>query len=159
MSGITIDDLSKLFSNPVFLSGLFAWFSAQFLKAVIEAVRFRNRRNRGLLVTLIWTTGGMPSSHSSVVSALTTAMAFVVGISSPLFILTLFFAILTVRDALGVRRSTGVQARVLNQVMADLNDKLGTNYKSVKEVNGHKAPEVLVGILLGFFLAVAFCSL
>ena len=159
MSEITLEDLSKLLSHPVFLSGVFAWFSAQFIKAVIEAVRFRNRRKRGLIVTLIWTTGGMPSSHASVVSALTTAMAFKVGISEPLFMLTLFFAILTIRDALGVRRSTGIQARALNQVMADLNNQLGTNYKSVKEVHGHKASEVLVGILLGLFLAVAFCSL
>lgn len=159
MSGINIEDLPKLFSHPVFLSGVFAWFSAQFIKAVIEAVRFRNRRKRGLLVTLIWTTGGMPSSHSSVVASLTTSMAFTVGIADPLFMLTLFFAILTVRDALGVRRSTGVQARVLNQLMADLNERHGTTYKPVKEVHGHKGPEVMVGILLGFFLAVAFCSL
>lgn len=159
MSPSPLEQLQNMLTDPVFLSAVFAWFTAQFIKAVIEAVKSRSRWKKGLLVTMVWTTGGMPSSHSAVVSALTTAMGFTRRLDDPLFILTLFIAFITVRDALGVRRSTGVQGRALNQIMSDLNEKLGTSYKPVKEVHGHKAPEVIVGILLGFFLGVAFCSL
>ena len=155
-----METLATLVSNPIFLSTAFAWFSAQFIKSLIALVRSRAQTTkRELMLLMLWTTGGMPSSHSAVVGALTTAIGFKVGFDSPLFLTALCFSGLALRDALGVRQAAGLQARMLNQIIPDLNLKLGTAYKQVKEIHGHQGPEVIVGMLLGIFLAAAFCNL
>ena len=101
----------------------------------------------------------MPSSHTAVVSALTAAVGYKVGFDSPLFMVSLFFSFMAIRDALGVRQAAGNQARALNQIIEDLNSRWKTVHKPVKEIHGHKIPEVVVGCLLGIFLASAFCNL
>jgi hypothetical protein len=70
-----------------------------------------------------------------------------------------FFSFMAIRDALGVRQAAGNQARSLNQLIEDANQRWGTAHKPVKEIHGHKIPEVVVGCLLGIFLAIAFCNL
>jgi acid phosphatase family membrane protein YuiD len=152
-------NLYAIFNHPVFLSGLFSWLIAQLMKSVIEAIRSRNRRSKDFLVVLFWKTGGMPSSHSSLVTALATSIAYKEGIGSPLFILSFFYGILTIRDALGVRRAAGSQAKVLNELGAAFSERFSVLFRPVKEIHGHTVVEVLVGILLGFFIAIAFCSL
>jgi len=155
-----MESLRNLISSPIFLSALSAWFFAQFIKALISAFRYRSQvPKRDLLLMMIWTTGGMPSSHTAVVSALTTAVGFVVGFDSPLFMVSLFFSAMAIRDALGVRQAAGNQARALNQLLADLNERFQLSHKLVKEVHGHKGSEVIVGCLLGVFLGTAFCQL
>jgi len=98
----------------------------------------------------------MPSSHSSMVAALAASIAFVEGPDSSLFIITLVFALIIIRDALGVRRSSGIQARVLNWLGRQASEKLKIEYRPVKEVNGHSPLEVTVGALLGIIIAAAF---
>lgn len=155
-----MESLRHLISSPIFLSAVTAWFFAQFIKALIAVVRSRATvAKRDLLMTLIWTTGGMPSSHSATVSALTTAVGFQEGIDSPLFMVSLFFSFMAIRDALGVRQAAGNQARALNQIIDDLNQRWKTGHRPVKEIHGHKGSEVIVGCLLGMFLAIAFCNL
>jgi len=154
-----VDLLSRALSSPVFLSAFSSWFVAQILKSCIMLVRNRPRTAKEILIHIVWSTGGMPSSHSAVVSALATSAAFVEGLASTLFIVTLFYALLTFRDALGVRRAAGAQARVINQLIRDLSKHHTLRSKPVKEIHGHSASEVFVGALLGFFLAVAFCTL
>ena len=154
-----VDLLTRILENPVFLSGLASWFLAQILKSFIMLLRNRPRTAREILVNLFWTTGGMPSSHSAVVASLATAAGFVEGPASTLFFVTLFYAILTFRDALGVRRAAGAQARALNQLIRGLSRRFSLKVRPVKEVHGHTLPEVFVGSLLGFFIAVAFCTL
>ena len=101
----------------------------------------------------------MPSSHSSTTAALTTSLGFVEGMDSPIFISMLFFSMLVIRDALGVRRSAGLQARALNNLGAELQKRYKIPFHPVKEVHGHTPAEVFIGALLGFFIAVAFCKL
>ena len=149
----------RLFSHPVFLSAFFGWFMAQFVKSAVELFRPRSGLSREMLYTLLWRTGGMPSSHSSAVTALTTSLGFVEGIDSPLFISMFFYSMLVVRDALGVRRAAGLQARALNSLGDELQKRYNIPFYPVKEVHGHTPAEVSVGILLGFFIAVAFCKL
>ncbi len=115
-------------------------------------------RKRDLFFSLVWSTGGMPSSHSAVVSAITVAVGIKTGFDSILFIVSFFFASLAIRDAMGVRQAAGNQARALNQIISELNERFGGGHKTVKEIRGHKASEVVVGILLGIFLAIAFCT-
>ncbi|KGE70752.1 divergent PAP2 family protein [Spirochaeta lutea] len=149
----------SLFASPVFLAAFFSWFIAQLLKTIIDI--FRRKRTRGglLVETLLWKTGGMPSSHSSLVTALAVAIGFQEGINSSLFGLALFYGILTIRDALGVRRAAGLQARALNALGQQLQEEGRAEFAPVKEVHGHTALEVIVGMLLGLFIALGFSIL
>ena len=159
MSGMLVANLQRLINSPIFLSAFFSWFLAQLIKTIIEMSRNRLLNSRDIAASLMWRTGGMPSSHSALVTALATSIAYMEGPDSPLFILALFYGILTIRDALGVRRSAGNQAQALNQLGEDLRLMVDVRFKSVKEVHGHTTAEVSIGILLGFFIALAFCSL
>jgi len=149
----------ELFSNPIFLSAVFSLLTAQFLKAVVNILRSRSRSFREVLLTFFWKTGGMPSSHSALAVAITTAIAFREGLDTSIFILAFFFTLVVIRDALGVRRAAGLQAKALNQLGKELNSRSGIPYRPVKEVHGHNPPEVVVGSVLGFFIALAFCTL
>jgi acid phosphatase family membrane protein YuiD len=150
---------TDIFSNPVFLSAIFSLLTAQFLKAVVNIFRSRARNFREILITFFWKTGGMPSSHSALAVSIATAIAFREGLNTSLFILAIFFALVVIRDALGVRRAAGLQARALNLLGKELNARDGIPYRPVKEVHGHNPAEVIVGSLLGFFIALAFCTL
>ena len=154
-----LEQLTGLLTHPVFLSAFTSWFTAQILKSFVALLRNRPRTAKGILLNLFWTTGGMPSSHSAVVSSLATSVGFVMGVDTPLFIVTLFYAILIFRDALGVRRAAGMQARAINQLLRNLARERKLRVKPLKEIHGHTGPEVAVGALLGFFIAVAFCNL
>jgi len=151
--------IDLLFSNPVLLSAVFSWGLAQFIKVVINLVRGRPEGAGSTFVQFLWKTGGMPSSHSSAIVAVTTAVGFTEGLNSSLFAVMLVMTVIVIRDALGVRHSSGVQARALNLLGSQLKKKKIAEFKLVKEVNGHTFPEVAVGIILGFFIAVAFCNL
>ncbi len=154
-----IEKIYRVFYHPIFLSSFMSWFLAQMLKSTIEFVKQKKTRTKSLIVTFLWSTGGMPSSHSAVVASLATAVAFVEGLASPLFIALFFYGLLTVRDALGVRRAAGLQAKAINNMSREINHRFGMNLEYVKEVHGHTTSEVSVGVLLGFFIAVAFCNL
>ena len=154
-----VDQIAGLLANPVFLSAFSSWFTTQILKSLVALLRNRPRTAKSILLNLFWTTGGMPSSHSAVVAALATAVGFVQGLDTPLFIVAFFYALITFRDALGVRRAAGMQARAINQLLRSLGRNRNHGVKPVKEIHGHTAPEVIVGALIGFFIAVAFCSL
>lgn len=154
-----VEQLAAMLTHPVFLSAFSSWFSAQILKSIVALLRNRPRTAKGILLNLVWATGGMPSSHSAVVAALATSVGFVQGLDAPLFIVTLFYALLIFRDALGVRRAAGMQARAINQLASRLARDRRRRIKPVKEIHGHTGPEVILGALIGFFIAVAFCSL
>jgi uncharacterized protein len=150
---------AELFSNPIFLSAVFSLLVAQFLKAIINIIRSKAHSFRDVLLTFFWKTGGMPSSHSALAIAIATSIAICDGFNTSIFILALFFSLIVIRDALGVRRSSGLQAKALNQLGRELNARSGLPYRPVKEVHGHNPAEVIVGSLLGFFIALAFCTL
>lgn len=150
------DSFKALVENPIFLSSVSSLFFAQLLKAVVVVLRGKKRNNRELLQTFAWSTGGMPSSHAALVCSLSTSVAFSEGISSNLFIVTLFFALIIMRDAMGVRRSSGLQARALNFLGRQLGERQEIEYHPVKEIHGHAPLEVVVGALLGIIIAAAY---
>ena len=78
---------------------------------------------------------------------------------SDVFVLSMCFSLVVIRDALGVRRANGLQAKALNEMGKELSKKEIIIYKPVKEVHGHKPIEVLVGVLFGISMAVGFCIL
>ncbi|MBN1151357.1 divergent PAP2 family protein [candidate division WOR-3 bacterium] len=97
--------------------------------------------------------GGMPSSHSSSVITLSCLVGFWEGFTSVLFGITLFFSLIVIYDAAGVRRSVGKQAQILNRIIDEMN-RLG-HLKSgrLKELLGHTMFEVFIGSLIGFIVA------
>jgi hypothetical protein len=145
--------------NPVFLSAFSSLFITQLIKAFISLLRTRARSLREIFITLLWRTGGMPSSHAALCVSLSTAIGFREGFNSSVFVLSFFFCLVVIRDALGVRRSAGLIARSLNQLGRDLGPRLGMEFNPIKEVNGHTPTEVFVGCLLGFSIALAFSLL
>ena len=99
--------------------------------------------------------GGMPSSHSSTVVALTTCIAKQVGVNTIEFALSFVVALVVMYDAAGVRRAAGKQAQILNKLIEDW-ENLDDKYKEVKlkELLGHTPVEVIVGASLGFAIAM-----
>lgn len=154
------EQMNLFFRNQVLLSCIFSWFGAQFLKTAINLIYGRIHSLGELFEMMIWRTGGMPSSHSALVTSLCTTIGFKDGIHSDIFILSLCFFLVVIRDAFGVRRSSGIQTKKLNEIGRELNEKkILDHYETMKEVNGHTPMEVLCGCILGFFIALAFSLL
>jgi acid phosphatase family membrane protein YuiD len=146
--------------NPIFLSCVFSWLGAQFLKAAIKLIYGRIHSIGELIEVMVWRTGGMPSSHSALVTSLCVTIAFRHGLHSDLFIFSLCFFLVVIRDAFGVRRSSGLQAKKLNEIGNELNEKkIIESYKAIKEVDGHTPMEVLCGCLFGFLVGLSFSLL
>ena len=109
---------------------------------------------------LIWRTGGMPSSHSALVAAMCTTIGFRSGFNSDIFFMSLVFFFVTIRDAVGVRRSAGMQAQKINKIGKELKEKgLLDEYNSLKEINGHTPLQVVMGCVLGFLIGLSFSLL
>jgi len=143
----------------VFVSAAMSLFTAQFAKALIVLLANRKAGIKEIFSTLLWKTGGMPSSHSALVISITTSIAYSSGVSSDVFALSFFFALVVIRDAMGVRRAAGVQAKALNSLGSRLSKRFHISFKPVKEINGHTFPQVVAGSLMGFFIALAVNTL
>ena len=146
--------LRALFRNPIFLSSILSLFIAQGLKAVFYVLGRRRRKTREFFEIISWRTGGMPSSHAAVVCSLCTSIGYVEGMTSNLFVFSFWFALVVLRDAMGVRRSAGLVARALNHLGKQAAEKSGVDFNPVKEVQGHTPLEVFVGGFLGVFIGV-----
>ncbi|GHV80132.1 phosphatidic acid phosphatase [Spirochaetia bacterium] len=162
---VRTDSVKAFIENPVVLSAFTSWFLAQVVKAAIMILRTDRRRGtdrfrrREILGTIAWRTGGMPSSHAALVSALTTSLAIHEGFQSNLFAVSFFFSLIIMRDAMGVRRSSGIQGKSLNSLGRNLAERFDLEYHPVKEVQGHSPLEVVIGALLGIFIAAAYAYL
>jgi hypothetical protein len=99
--------------------------------------------------------GGMPSAHSASVAALSTGVGLEAGVQSPLFGVTVFYSLMTMYDAAGIRRSAGRQAEVLNEIVDDLKITRRVREERLLELLGHTPFEVIVGAALGIAFALA----
>lgn len=99
--------VATLAANPTFVSGLLAWLIAQSIKVLLNF--FFERK---LDLRLLFASGGMPSSHSALCTALTTSVAICHGVADSLFPVCLGFSLIVMYDAIGVRRHAGMQAQV-----------------------------------------------
>lgn len=147
--------LEQLLNNKVLLSAAAGWCVAQVLKTLIHL--FFTRK---FVAERLVGSGGMPSSHSATVCALVTSSYMVYGPGSGEFAISFFLALIVMHDAMGVRRETGIQAMVLNDIIKVLDD-MGSDMppqEKLKEFVGHTPFQVLVGGLLGILLALFICS-
>jgi len=142
--------LKDLFANEILITAIFGWLSAQIIKfflVILEDKRINFERLIGA--------GGMPSSHTSFMASMTTAVALSEGVSSPLFAVSVVLSFIVMYDASGVRRAAGEQAALLNKLVENLgHEKLEVTGKRLKELLGHSPLEVFAGAALG--IAVAF---
>lgn len=140
---------SVLSLNQILTVSLLSWFVAQVLKTFINFVllgKFQLER--------MWGDGGMPSAHSATVCAMVIATARSEGIDSAIFAVAAVVAIITMHDAMGVRRETGEQAKVLNQMIdqwIDVTEKNAPFLQNMhlKEMVGHTPLQVLAGFAVG----------
>ena len=142
---------NDLLSNELFVSAAIAWFIAQVLKTIIHTFLTKDFNFERM-----YGSGGMPSSHSATVTALATASVLVHGVASSEFAISAILAIIVMYDARGVRRETGIQAKVLNdliELLKDVHNELMTMDEKLKEFVGHTPLQVVIGAILGFVIA------
>ncbi len=149
-----MEALKSLISNKVLISALFSWFMAQFLKIIIEIFTRNKLKTKDFILRAIFGTGGMPSSHSASITAVAVSIGFETGFSSPLFALAIVLVIIVIRDATGVRLSSGRQASTINQIIEKIKEKEDFNIKEVKEVRGHTPLECFIGLLVGLLVSL-----
>lgn len=140
---------NNFLGNMAFLSAFSGWLIAQALKFLFHYI---NTRRVDFYVFV--STGGMPSSHSAMVSALATSIGISSGFGSPLFALALGFASVVMFDAQSFRRAAGQQARLLNQIVEELFKEHHLSERKLAELLGHTRYEVFFGMLLGILIAI-----
>lgn len=144
-----LTDIGDVLQNRVLIVALAACVLAQVLKLLFELVRHGKINVRVLVET-----GGMPSSHSALVTALACGIGQTLGWASPAFAVTAVFAVIVMYDAAGVRQAAGKQAKILNQIIDELfQEKPEFNEDRLKELLGHTPFQVIVGSILGFVVA------
>ncbi len=153
--------LIGLITNRVFLSAGGAWLIAQLSKNILHMVKGEFTPDR------LTGSGGMPSAHSATVCGLAMSSLLVNGSHSTEFMIALFLAMIVIYDALGVRRTTGQQSRILNAMRKAASGKNAAdapasspaepdplNGKPLEEHMGHTMPEIIVGIAIGIAAAL-----
>lgn len=122
----------------------------QIIKFTIESIM-----NKKLLWGRLFNgAGGMPSSHASFATSLTTMLGLNLGFDSPAFAIALIFTLIVSYDAMGLRMESGLQAEAINKIYDEIFKDKGM--KKLKEKLGHKPQEVFAGIILGIISAILF---
>jgi acid phosphatase family membrane protein YuiD len=148
--------ISDLLSNRILVAAFFGWLTAQVLKTIIYVLVNKSFDPERLLGD-----GGMPSSHSATVMALVTSTCFYYGAASFEVAIAGVLALITMHDAMGVRRETGIQAKVINNMMewlSELNGDIDAEEK-LKEFVGHTPMQVMFGAILGVIVGLIVCNL
>ena len=143
------DPLREIFNNKILAITLTVWAIAQSFKVLMGVVRERRFNFRWFIGT-----GGMPSSHTAGASALATTCGLVYGFDSAIFALAAVFALVTMFDAQGVRRATGQQAELLNQILDDIYWKGKLESNRLIELIGHTPIQVFTGAIIGISFAI-----
>lgn len=142
--------------NHIFWAGAIGWFVAQVIKTIIHSIL-----NKEFSIERMVGSGGMPSCHSSTVCSLATAACIEYGAQSFEFAISLILAIIVMYDAMGVRRETGIQAKLLNDILKTFED-MGRSeisaHDKLKEFVGHTPLQVLIGAFLGVITAMIIYS-
>ena len=141
-------NLGALFQNRVLITMMTAWLLAQVIKIPLDYL-YTRRWNWALLLSV----GGMPSSHSSLLTSATVAIGLYHGFDNPLFALGVAITMVVTYDAAGVRRQAGVHAQRINMLFNEFLRGHTIDQKDLREVLGHTPLEVTGGVLFGIFVA------
>ncbi len=139
-----MDSLAVLWSNRTLWIPISAMLGVQLYKFIW--MLWRSRQFNWLI---LFSTGGMPSSHSALVTSLAVAMGIEYGFGSPLFAISTVLAMIVMYDARGVRQESGQHARVINHIVRELFSGHALSERELKELLGHTTIEVFVGAVVG----------
>ena len=141
----------QLLGNQVLISSMVGWTIAQLLKTIIDF-----GLNKSFSPERLVGSGGMPSSHSATVCALTTSSGLCYGVGSFEFAVSFVFASVVMYDAIGVRQETGKQAKLLNMLIQHDFFKMNNLQfqETLKEFVGHTPIQVLAGAILGIGISL-----
>lgn len=135
--------------NEMLMAALISWFIAQFIKVMLVLIKEKKLNFKKFIES-----GGMPSSHSSLVVALTTAAGKAYGLDSSTFAVSAVFSLVVMYDASGVRRAAGKQAQALNRLIEEFYVEKPRVDERLKELIGHTPVEVFAGALLGLVIGL-----
>ena len=134
------------------VSGILATIIAQIIKFFVFTIRTRK-----INFKILTTTGGMPSSHSAGVIAMSTTVGLIEGFDSIIFAVAIGFSLVVMYDATGIRRAAGKTAACLNKIMEDFyKHNIQTLGGKLKELLGHTPLEVIIGAIFGAIFAYGF---
>jgi acid phosphatase family membrane protein YuiD len=136
-----MSELFAFFNNSVLFWSLLSCLLAQFFKIV-----FNFFSSGEIRFEIMFETGGMPSSHSALITGATSGIGYELGFDSPIFALAVAIALIVMYDASGVRKSAGIQATEINKLSRKIDPK---SEVLLKETLGHTKFEVMVGSFLG----------
>ncbi|MCK5635344.1 MAG: divergent PAP2 family protein [Anaerolineales bacterium] len=138
-----------VFQNQVLIGALVAWSGAQILKLPVAYARTRSW-NWSLLLRA----GGMPSSHSALVTAAAHGIGLTSGFDTPLFAASVALAVIVIYDATGIRRQAGQHATIINAIIKDFFEgHPARSQEKLREVLGHSPLEAFIGTVLGIAVA------
>ena len=139
-----------LTQNRIIDAALLAWFLAQLIKVIIDLILIRKFDLKRFV-----SSGGMPSSHSAMVAACSTAIGKIYGFDGAYFAISAVMSVIVMYDAFNVRRSAGDTARLVNQILAHVERLTAEDFaEDLKEVMGHTPLQVLLGALLGISIGI-----
>jgi acid phosphatase family membrane protein YuiD len=139
----------ELLQNNVLWCVAVAWFIAQFSKPFVQYLRTRE-----WAWSWFFSAGGMPSTHSAIITAATTALGMELGFASAEFALSFAICMVVLYDAAGVRRQAGEHARVINAIIDDFSHGHPLKEENLKELLGHTPGEVIIGVIVGVTVAI-----
>ncbi len=140
--------IQQLLSNRIVIVCIISWAAAQIIKIILDIVLNGNADWK-----LLFSSGGMPSSHSSFVCALAVGTGIQEGFNSTAFAIAFVLTAVVMYDAAGVRRAAGSHAVMINKILENMNIKID---ESLKELLGHTPIQVFAGAVLGIVTTVIY---
>ncbi|MFC2065115.1 divergent PAP2 family protein [Chloroflexota bacterium] len=144
-------EIQEIFKNDILWCGLIAWGLAQIIKLPLDYL-INKRWNWALMISV----GGMPSSHSALVTATAVGIGLFVGFDTPVFALAVAVSMVVIYDATGIRRQAGIHAQTINLLVDQLLKGKFAPEKQLREVLGHTPLEAIGGVILGLIVPVVF---
>ena len=144
-----MNDIMTFVQNKYIYVPFFLWFGIQLFKLLHDLVKTKKFNFKRIMGA-----GGMPSSHSAVVTCLASMIGKSQGTNSPIFALAVVFAFVVMYDAAGVRRAAGKQAAMLNKIIETPGLSGVEVSERLVEVLGHTPIQVLAGAVIGIIVGV-----
>lgn len=144
-----MNELQKAINNKYLYIPLIVWFCIQLFKVIYDLITTKKLNFKRIMGA-----GGMPSSHSAVVTSLATLIGKYQGVDTPIFAISVVFAMVVMYDAAGVRRAAGKQASLLNKIVETPGLSGVQVQEKLVEVLGHTPLQVIIGAIIGIVVGI-----